>query len=86
MDKLLSDCAGMTKRAVVSLEKKDPKKKYERQQERERKRNASQEKTRPDEVATAKEKPDGGENKSDSRYIPSEVIERVFARADYQCQ
>jgi hypothetical protein len=70
----------------ISLEKKDPKKKLERRLERERKRNASKKRPRPDEVEKAAENPNAGENKAESRYIPDEVRERIFARAAYQCE
>jgi 5-methylcytosine-specific restriction endonuclease McrA len=70
----------------ISLEKKDPKKKLERRQERERKRNALKGQSRPDEIATDEEKPDAGENIAKSRYIPDEVRERVYVRAGYQCE
>jgi hypothetical protein len=70
----------------IALEKKDPKKKLERRLKRERKRNASKEKPCPDEVETSEEKQDAGENNAESRYIPSEVRERIFAKAGYQCQ
>ena len=38
--------------------------------------------SRPDEIATRPERKD----RAESRYIPSEVRERVFERAGYQCQ
>jgi hypothetical protein len=73
-------------RAVdISLEKKDPKRKRERRLERERERGTSGGKSRPDEIS-AQPKIEGEEDKAKSRYIPSEVKERVYARARYQCQ
>ena len=61
------------------LEKKDPK----RKQERRRKREAKKEKTPPGE-----EKPKENESASPtvSRYIPSEVRERVLDKAGHQCE
>jgi hypothetical protein len=70
----------------ISLEKKDPKKKHERRLARERKQNVSQTESRPDEIPPDDEAPVGGKEEVDSRYIPSEVRERVFARANYQCE
>ena len=60
----------------IALEKKDPKKKLERRQTREdssKSKSPANEITRNDEPAK-------------SRYISSEVSERVHARANYQCQ
>jgi hypothetical protein len=62
----------------ISLDKKDPKRKRERRLERERKRSAASKKSRPDEISQ--------DEKAKSRYIPSEVRERVFERAGYQCE
>jgi hypothetical protein len=70
----------------ISLEKKDPKRKLERRLEKERKRGASSKRARPDEVASEGGAPSGSDNKAASRYIPSEVRERVHARAGYRCQ
>ena len=64
----------------IALEKKDPKKKLERRQKRDKKReDSSNAKSRPNEIPTADEP-------AKSRYIASEVSERVHARASYQCQ
>ena len=64
----------------ISLEKKDPKKKLERRLERQRKRSTPSSGSRPDEI-----RPEGSPNKAEreekSRYIPSEVRERVLAKA-----
>jgi hypothetical protein len=70
----------------ISLEKKDPKKKLERRLEKARKRNASSKKPCPDEVTSKGGAPSGSDNQATSRYIPSEVRERVHARAGYQCE
>jgi len=63
----------------ISLEKKDPKRKRERRLERQRAKDASRAQSCPDEIlgsegATARTK-----EKTKSRYIPSEVKERVYA-------
>jgi hypothetical protein len=60
-----------------ALDKKDPKKKLERRRARERKQNASKPKSSPDEISR--------DEPADSRYIPSEVRERVLARAGHRC-
>jgi hypothetical protein len=70
----------------ISLEQKDPKKKLERRLEKERKRGAAPKKARPDEVAAEGGAPSGSDHKAKSRYIPSEVRERVYARASFQCE
>jgi len=62
----------------LALDKKDPKKKLERRQARESKQNASVEKPRPDEISPSVP--------AKSRYIPSEVRERVLARAGHRCE
>jgi hypothetical protein len=83
----LKNMAEFFERAMdISLEKKDPKKKLERRLETERKRGTCSRKTSPDEVAAEGGDPSGPDNKATSRYIPSEVRERVYARAGYQCQ
>lgn len=83
----LKNMAEVFERAMdISLEKKDPKKKLERRLEMERKRGAVQKKARPDEVASAGGAPSGSDNEATSRYISSEVRERVYARAAYQCE
>ena len=77
----------------LALEKKDPKKKLERR----RKREAARTKTRPAEEKASKSVSEGSEiqsaeestpcaEPSPSRYIRSEVRERVFERADYRCE
>jgi hypothetical protein len=82
----LKNMAEVFERAMdISLEKKDPKKKLERRLQRERKR-SELEKARPDEVETEGDAPSHSDNRAASRYIPSEVRERVLARAGYQCQ
>ncbi len=60
----------------IALEKKDPKKKLERRKKRE---NSSKEKSRLNEIAK-------NDEPAKSRYIASEVSERVHARANYQCE
>ena len=66
----------------VALDKKDPKRKLERRKARQKVAKAT---PRPDEVA--KDVAPGVEDEpARSRYIPSEVIERVHARANNQCQ
>ena len=62
----------------VFLEKKDPKKKLERRQRRQ-KSSKSNTKSRPDEIS-------GKSEPAKSRYVASEISERVFARANYRCQ
>jgi hypothetical protein len=75
----LKHMAEIFEKAVdISLEKKGPKKKHERRLERERKRNASQKKSRPDEIRSDEEDPTGGKDEADSRHIPSEVRERLL--------
>ena len=79
----LKHMAEILERAVdISLEKKDPKKKRERRLERERAKAAPREPSRPDEIWIQPERKD----RAESRYIPTEVRERVFERAGYQCQ
>ena len=74
----LQNMAEILERAVdISLEKKDPKRKLERRLERKRKETASIEKSRPDEISA--------DEKAKSRYIPSEVRERVYQRAGFHC-
>ncbi|GMR22435.1 MAG: hypothetical protein BMS9Abin37_0784 [Acidobacteriota bacterium] len=64
----------------VALEKKDPKKKLERRRKRDKKREGSSKtKSRSNEMAKDDEP-------VKSRYISSEVSERVRVRANYQCQ
>ena len=60
----------------IALEKKDPKKKLARRKKRE---NSSKAKSRSNEIAKNHEP-------AKSRYISSEVSERVHARAGYQCE
>jgi len=68
------------------LEKKDPKRKLERR----RKREARKENSSPGELIGGKtdERKDGEqqEKPAPSRYIPSEVRERVLERAGYRCE
>ena len=66
----------------ISLEKKDPKRKRERRLERHRAKSC------PDKISAQPriEGIEGKEEKAKSRYIPSEVKERVYARAGYQCE
>ena len=66
----------------VALDKKDPKRKLERRKARQKVAKAT---PRPDEVA--KDVAPGVEDEpARSRYIPSEVIERVHARGEHQCE
>jgi hypothetical protein len=82
----LKNMAEVLEKAVdISLEKKDPKKKLERRLERKRKRNAAQKKSRPGKIRSEGSS-NGSEGKGKSRYIPSEVRERVLARAGHQCE
>jgi hypothetical protein len=75
----LKNMAEIFERAVdISLEKKDPKKKLERRLQRESARNASSGKSRPGEISA--------QEGATSRHIPSELRERVQARAGYQCE
>ncbi len=79
----LKHMAEILERAVdISLEKKDPKRKRERRLERQRAKAARRPESRPDKISTRPEKKD----RTESRYIPSEVRERVFERAGHQCQ
>ena len=59
----------------IALEKKDPKKKLERRRKR---KSSATEKSRPNEV-TEKDEP------AKSRYVASEVSERVHDRDGYRC-
>jgi hypothetical protein len=65
----------------TALDKKDPKRKLERRREREAKTAVSsrEDETRPDEERASEEK-------ATSRYLSSEVRERVHERAGYRCQ
>ena len=67
----------------VALDKKDLKRKRARRLEREAKRNGEipSKKSRPDELFAREEV-----EKANSRYIPSEVRERVQERAGHQCE
>jgi hypothetical protein len=74
----LKNMAEVLEKAVdISLEKKDPERKLERRLERKRKESTTIEKSRPDEIPE--------NEKTKSRYIPSEVRERVLKRAGFQC-
>ncbi len=83
----LKNMAEVFERAVdISLEKKDPKKKRQRRLERQRRQSALGGKSRAREIpetsrACAEEK-----EKAKSRYIPSEVRERVLEQALHQCE
>ena len=73
------DGRGIEEKALdIALEKKDPKKKLERRQRRQ-KSSKSNTKSRPDEIS-------GKSEPAKSRYVASEISERVFARANYPCQ
>ncbi len=69
----------------VALDKKDPKRKLERRKARQK---ATQATPRPDEVPkdVAPGVPRVEDEPARSRYIPSEVIEQVHARAKHQCE
>jgi len=82
----LKNMAQVFERAMdISLEKKDPKKKLERRLERERKRSVPSSKSRPGKIRP-EGSPNEPEGKGKSRYIPSEVRERVLVRAGHQCE
>ncbi len=66
----------------IALEKKDPKKKLERRKAKQNRENVPKRKSRPDEVAEN----GAPDEAAGSRYIPSEVIERVHARGNHQCE
>jgi hypothetical protein len=76
----LNHMAEILEQAVdLALDKKDPKRRLERRVEKQAKRNTERTtKARPDEISR--------EEPSNSRYISSEVRERVHARAGYQCE
>lgn len=76
----LKHMAEILEQAVdMALNKKDPKRKLERRVERQAKRSAeTTEKARPDEISE--------KELHNSRYLSSEVRERVHARAGYQCE
>ncbi len=79
--------AEVFERAVdISLEKKDPKRKLRRRLDRESKKDAPAEKSRPDEIQKSDEAHGEEKEKAKSRYIPSEVRERVLERASHRCQ
>ena len=65
----------------IALDKKDVKRKRARRLEREAKRSGEppQKKSRPDEISVR-------DRKAISRYIPSEIRERVHERAGHQCE
>ena len=67
----------------IALDKKDLKRKRARRLEREAKRNGEtpRKESRPDEILAGEEV-----EKANSRYIPSEVRERVHERAGHQCE
>jgi hypothetical protein len=82
----LKNMTEVFERAVeISLDKKDPKRKLERRLERERKQCEENKKSCPGKIsgeeATKREK-----KVAQSRYISSEVRERLFERASYQCE
>jgi len=69
----------------LALEKKDPKRKLERRRKREaKKRNSSLGK--PGAENSERKKAEKQAKPTPSRYIPSEVRERVLERAGYQCE
>ena len=69
----------------LALDKKDPKRKLERRKARQKATKAT---PRPDEIPenVAPGVPRVKDEPARSRYIPSEVIERVHARANNQCE
>ena len=69
----------------AALEKKDPKKKLERRKARQRRQQVTKTKSRPDEVSK-NGAPRVDDAPPDSRYLSSEVVERVHARANHQCE
>ena len=77
----------LEKALEVALDKKDPKRKLERRLERERKGESKKEgeaKSRPDEISEKTSAKKG--SIAHSRYISSEVRERIYARAKYHCE
>jgi hypothetical protein len=79
----------------IALDKKDPKRKLARRREREAKKETSRppcpgeavKETATKEVATRDESAEAASgNRAVTRYVPSEVRERVLERAGYQCQ
>jgi hypothetical protein len=93
------DCAGnlatVLESAIdVALDKKDPQKKSERRQKREEKKASrvesegdGQDEPRPDEAPSSTgSSQQTGPSAEHSRYVSSEVRERVFEKAGYQCE
>ncbi len=70
----------------MALEKKDPKRKLARRLAKERTRRASAEKSRPGKISEKDDARPTERKSAQPRYIPSEVLERVFARGEYQCK
>ena len=70
----------------MALEKKDPKKKLERRLAKEGKGRASKSKPCPGQIPEKNDARLEEREGAKSRYIPSEVRERVFARAAYRCE
>ena len=70
----------------MALEKKDPQRKLARRLAKERTRWASAEKSRPGKISENDDARPTERKSAQSRYIPSEVLERVFARGEYQCE
>jgi len=84
----LKHMAEILEQAVdMALDRKDPKRKLERRLEQRAKQSegTSTKKSRPDEVVS-NEPTAFVEDRAHSRYIPSELRERVHARAGYQCE
>ena len=78
MQKHMADI--LEKAIDIALEKKDPKKKLERRHKRDKKREDSSKAKSPANEIRKTHEP------AKSRYIASEVSERVYARANYRCQ
>ncbi len=70
----------------MALEKKDPKRKLARRLAKERTPRASAEKSRPGKISEKDDARPTERKSAQPRYIPSEVLERVFARGEYQCE
>ncbi|MGH9321140.1 MAG: hypothetical protein ACRD21_12070 [Vicinamibacteria bacterium] len=76
----LAHMAEILERAVdIALDQKDLKRKLERRKGRQSRRKGEVSKSRPDEILPTTEH-------AASRYLPSEVQERVHARAGHQCE
>jgi hypothetical protein len=83
----LTSMAEIFERAVdITLEKKDPKKRYQRRLERQHKQSENTEKSRAREISKLGGVGTGEKEKATSRYISSEIRERVLDRASHRCE